>query len=84
MVHYKLAHETIFLKPSLIGSINDKMFILTNQLVILICQIQRCCASSKLLYYIFSGGNLQDINYQKCMVLMMLSFVTNVGNFSTM
>ncbi len=34
--HHKLTHETIFLTPSLIGSINDGIFILTNRQVVLI------------------------------------------------
>ena len=36
MWHHKLAHETIFLTPSLIGSINDRIYILTNQEIVLI------------------------------------------------
>ena len=36
MLHHKLSHETIFLTPSLIGSINARIFILTNRQVVLI------------------------------------------------
>ena len=35
MLHHKLAYETFFLTPSLIGSTNDRIFILTNWQVVL-------------------------------------------------
>ena len=35
ILHHKLAHETIVLTLSLIGSINARMFLLTNQQVVL-------------------------------------------------
>ncbi len=36
MYHHNLAYETIFLTPSLIGSINDKILVSTNRDVFLI------------------------------------------------
>ena len=36
MVHHKLEYETVFLTPSLIGSINDRIKLLANQKGVLI------------------------------------------------
>ena len=35
MLHHKLAHETIVLKPSMTGRINDRIYLLTNQQAVL-------------------------------------------------
>ncbi len=41
MVHHKFAHETISLTPSLIGSINEIIFILTDWQVVLMGSVSR-------------------------------------------
>ena len=94
-VHHKLANESIFLIPSLIGSINDRIFILTNWLVVLMglklgIWISKCVKSHKLimgkLYECFVvQGYIPSACCDKCLwthFYMWLVLVCNIHNVS--